>query len=67
MGKEPQASGSFGRLRKYEPGNDRIEWLIGNESIEVGGDKPRPIASTGRCCALLGFTDGRRFRVDSHH
>jgi hypothetical protein len=58
VGKQPQGSGSFAQPQEYEPGNDRIEWFIGNESIEVGGDKPGPIASTGRRCALLGHIDG---------
>ena len=60
VGKQPQGRGSFAHVQEYEPGNDRIEWFIGNESIEVGGDKPRPITSTGYCCALLGYVDGLR-------
>jgi hypothetical protein len=60
VGKQPHGSRSFAHVQEYQPGNDRIEWFIGNESIEVGGDKPRPITSTGNCCPLLGYMRGLR-------
>jgi hypothetical protein len=60
VGKQPQGSDSFAQAQEYEPGNDHVEGLTGNEGTEVGGDKARPIASTGHRCAPLGHLDGLR-------
>jgi hypothetical protein len=57
-GQLPERRGVFAHTPAHEPENDRIERFSGNECIEVGGYKPRPITLTSHRCASLGEIDG---------
>ena len=67
MGRESQKGGDgFARMQKLESDDQRIEWFSGNEGLEVGGHKSRPVALTGYRCASLRQIDRFRRRVYPH-
>ena len=58
MGSEPQKGRDrFTWIQKLESDDERIEWFDGDERIEVGRDKVRPVALTGYRGAFLGEVD----------